>query len=98
SSPVLPLPPLNASGCSLSANGCQVALHRDKLASLSRVFQAEQLSLFIVGEQLSIARPRDNRLQRFPGIVFRHIIFEFVAEARRPRFRSVRKGRWMKHG
>jgi hypothetical protein len=51
-------------------------------SQLMRVFETEQFRLLVIGEQLGVAPPRHDRLERFVGVFFRHVVFEFVAETR----------------
>src|SRR5574337_249242 len=50
-------------------------------SGLLRVFIAERLGAFVVGEEFAVAAEVDDRAQRPFRIVFGHIIFQLLAEA-----------------
>lgn len=50
---------------------------------LHRVIQREAVVILVIGEDFGIAAPQGDGAQRFLGIIGRHMVFEFVAEAAR---------------
>src|SRR5581483_11189335 len=48
----------------------------------ARVLETESLRLLVIGEQLGVAAPGDDGLQRLVGIFLRHVVFQLVAETR----------------
>jgi hypothetical protein len=45
-----------------------------------RIFQAEELCLLIIGEQLRVTGPRHDRLQRLFRVMLGLIVLEFIAK------------------